>query len=217
MTAVKPSRKSSPLGGIPFEEILFLAVVVEGPRQRAAESAHMRPAIFGVNVVDVGMDAFRIFGGVLQSDFVFDLVACPRRTEHDVGVERIAGAIEVFDEFGDATVVFVVTALAVSFVQKLDPNAGIEKREFLETLVEHVERKFRRGEHLGVGFERGFRSRLLCRSTLFDAVGRDATLILLVPGVAFTADFDLGPLREKVHDGDTDTVQGHPTGRTRLL
>ena len=54
-------------------------------------------------------------------------------------MQRIAGAVEMFDELRDAALVFEVTTFSIAFIQKRDADAAVEKREFLKTLVERVE------------------------------------------------------------------------------
>ena len=71
---------------------------------------------------------------VLQRDLVLDAVAFAADENH-VGVQRIAGAIEVFDELDDAAFVLEVVAFAVAFIQEFDAHAAVEKRQFLQSFV----------------------------------------------------------------------------------
>ena len=101
MTAVIPSRKSSPIGcQVVLEEVFLAAVGVEGARQGGAEAGQVRAAAGVVGVVGVAADALLLAGGVLQGHFDADVVD----VFLDVNrlVERFLGAVDVLDELGDA-------------------------------------------------------------------------------------------------------------------
>ncbi len=128
-----------------------------------------------------------------------------------IGVQRVAGAVEVLDEFDQPAFVLEVAAFAVPLVMEFDVDAAVEKREFLQTLVQHVEAVLGDAEDLVVGLEGRLGARLLGCATLQDGTRGHTSLVLLGPGEAIATDFGLGPLAQEVHDGHADTVQ--TTGR----
>ena len=74
----------------------------------------MRAPFGGVDVVDVGVDVFGVLAGVLHGDFEAHAVVLAGDVD-DVGMQRLAGAVQVLDEFDDAALVvkFVVVAGAL--------------------------------------------------------------------------------------------------------
>ena len=64
--------------------------------ERGAEAGEVRAAFGRVDVVDVGVDVLGVLGRVLQGDFDGDAFALAFDVE-DVGVDRLAGAVEVLD------------------------------------------------------------------------------------------------------------------------
>ncbi len=69
MTAVRPSRKSSPLGTRSLKRFVLLAVGVERARERGAEAGDVRAALGRADVVDVGVDVLGVLARVLHGDF----------------------------------------------------------------------------------------------------------------------------------------------------
>ena len=80
-----------------LEDAGLLAVVVERAGEGGAEAGEVRAAFGRVDVVDVGVDVLGVLGGVLQGDFDADAFVLALDVE-DVGVDRLAGAVEVLDE-----------------------------------------------------------------------------------------------------------------------
>ena len=94
MTAVRPSRKSSPRGDEVFEEAAVFAVVVDAAGEGGAEAGEVRAAFGRVDVVDVGVDVLGVLGRVLQGDFDGDAFGLAFDVQ-DIGVDGLAGAVEV--------------------------------------------------------------------------------------------------------------------------
>ncbi len=86
-----------------LEDAGVLAVVVDRAGERGAEAGEVRAAFGGVDVVDVGVDVLGVLGRVLQGDLDADAVVLAFDVE-DVGVDRLAGAVEVLDVLAEAVV-----------------------------------------------------------------------------------------------------------------
>ena len=82
MTAVSPSRKSSPCGTIVLEQVRALAVVVDRAGERAAEAAEVRAPFEIADVVGERADVFRIAVVVLKGDADLGLVDAAVDADH---------------------------------------------------------------------------------------------------------------------------------------
>ncbi len=140
----------------------------------------MRSTFDGVDVVDIRLNVLGELGAVLQRDVIFDPLAGASEVDH-FAVQRIAGAVEVFDEFDDTAFVLEVAAFAVAFVKELDVHAGVEECEFLQPLVDGVKVVLGDREDLRVSFEGRLGTSLFRGTTLFDRSHRNATFVALVP------------------------------------
>ena len=118
-----------------LEDAGVLAVVVDRAGERGAEAGEVGAALGGVDVVDVGVDVLGVLGGVLQGDFDGDAFALAFDVE-DVGVDRLAGAVEVLDVLAEAVVVLEGLVLAGALVGDGDPHALVEEGELLHPLDE---------------------------------------------------------------------------------
>ena len=119
ITAVSPSRKSSPVTAEVLEQVFLLAVGVQAARQRGAEARDVRAAFDRVDVVDVRVDVLGVLAGVLHGDFEAHAVVLAGDVDH-VGVDRLAGAVEVLDELEDAALVLERVAVAGPLVAEDD-------------------------------------------------------------------------------------------------
>ena len=114
-----------------LEHVLLLAVVVERAGQGRAEAGDVRAAFDGVDVVDVGVDVLGVLGRVLHGDFVADALVLAGDVDH-VGVERLAGAVQVLDELDDAPLVVELSPSLIALVAEDDPHAAVEEGQFLQ-------------------------------------------------------------------------------------
>ena len=115
ITAVSPSRKSSPAGTSLLEEVLLLAVVVERPGEGRAEAGDVGAAFSRADVVHVGMDVLGELAGVLDGDFQPDPLELAGDGD-DLRVGRLARPVEIFDELEDPVVVLERLALVGALV-----------------------------------------------------------------------------------------------------
>ena len=96
-------------------------------------------AAFGrVDVVDVGVNVFGVLDRVLHGDFDGDAFAVAFDVE-DIGVDRLARAVEVRDVLAEAVVVLVRFFFAGAVVGDRDAHALVEEGELLHALLERGE------------------------------------------------------------------------------
>ena len=189
-----------------LEDVFLLAVVVQRPRQGGAEAGDVRAAFDGVDVVHVRMHVLGEFGRVLHGDVVTDPVGLAGQVDH-LGMQRVAGPVQVLDELHDAAFVAEFVAFVHPLVAEADPHAAVQEREFLQPFAEGVEGELGGLEDRAVRFERGFRAAFLRGADAFHLADRHTPLVLLLVDMAGAIDFDLAPLRQEVDDGDADAVQ----------
>ena len=174
--------------------------------ERGAEAGEVGAAFGRVDVVDVGVDVFGVLGRVLQGDFDGDAFAVAFDVE-DIGVDRLAGAVEVLDVLAEAVVVLVRFFFAGAVVGDGDADALVQEGQLLHALLERGEDELRVREDLRVGFERGFGAAFGGVADAADVGLGDAAFVLLVVDLAVAADFDFAPFGEEVDDGDADAVE----------
>ncbi len=175
-------------------------------REGGAEAGEVRAAFGRVDVVDVGVDVLGVLGRVLQGDFDGDALGVAFDVEH-VGVDRLAGAVEVLDVLPQAVVVLVRFVVAGAVVGDGDSHALVEERQLLHALLQRGVDELGGREDLRIGLEGGLRAALGGVADAADVGLGDAALVFLVVDVAVAADFHLAPFGEEVHDGDADAVQ----------
>src|SRR6202522_400632 len=100
----------------------------------------MRSSIYGVDVIRETENGFGVGIIVLKADFDVDFVLIGFHIDNFV-VERLLAAVEMLDEFGDATVVFEFGALGFSglgvglaLVGQRDHETFVQERQFAQTL-----------------------------------------------------------------------------------
>ena len=189
-----------------LEQVFLLAVVVQRPRQRGAKSGDVRAAFDGADVVHVRVHVLRVLGRVLHGH----LEACPfdfAGKEHHVPVQRIAGPVQVLDVLDDPALEEELFAFVHAFVAVADPNAGIQKRQLLQPLVQRVEVVLARSKDGGIGLERGLRPAFLGGTDAFDRTGGNTPLVFLLVDMPVAVDLDFAPLRQEIDHGHTHAVQ----------
>ena len=175
MTAVRPSRTSSPLmrlGRALAVLLLHREVAVDRARERGAEADQVRAALDRVDVVREAVDALVVRLVVLDRDLDRDRHLARALRELALAgdedrrlVERRLALVQVLDERDDAALVAEVVRLAGgALVVDLDAHAGVQERELAQPLREHVERELGRREDLGVGLEGDLRAVALGRA-----------------------------------------------------
>ena len=127
--------------------------------ERGAEAGEVRAAFGRVDVVDVGVDVLGVLGRVLQGDFDRDAFALAFDVQ-DVGVDRLAGAVEVLDVFAEAVVVLERFLFAGAVVGDGDPHALVEEGELLHALLQRGVDELGGREDLRIGLEGGLRAAL---------------------------------------------------------
>ena len=53
-------------------------------------------------------------------------------------MKRLAGPIQVFDEFDNPAFVVELFAFVVALIAEIDPHAAVQERQFLQPFVERV-------------------------------------------------------------------------------
>ncbi len=127
-------------------------MVVERPGQRRAEGGEVGAAVALGDVVGEGEDVLVIGVVPFERDLDADLVALPGDRDR-IGDERGLGAVEIFDEGGDAALVIELDflALIVALVGQDDANAGVEEGELAVAVLEAFEVEIDDLERLGRG------------------------------------------------------------------
>ena len=187
-------------------EVRLLAVGVDGAGDGGAEARHVRAALAGIDVVDVGVYVLGVFGRVLQGHFQAHALVLARHVD-DVFVGGLAGAVEELDELQDAALVAEGLAFAGALVLEDDLHALVEEGQFLQAAVEDVVLEGGDGEDLRIGLEGGFGAAAIGAAQPPHVGHRHAPLVLLLIYVAAAADFHLAPFREEIHHGDAHAVQ----------
>ena len=141
MMAVRPSRKSSPVGTMSLNRSFFLAVVIQRSREGRAEAGDVRAAFDRVDVVHVGVHVFGVFAGVLQGDFEAHAVVLAGDVD-DIGMQwlrwrdsgiRRTRRCRVRSESCD-------TPVCSSF--KKDLHAAVQERQLLQAAEQNVVENF---------------------------------------------------------------------------
>ena len=124
----------------------------------------MRAAFGRVDVVDVRVDVFGVLGRVLHGDFDGDAFVLAFDVD-DVGVDRLAGAVEVLDELRRCRVVLERLVFAGALVGERDPHARLRNASSCMRRVERVVDELGVREDLRIGLERGLGAALVgvCR------------------------------------------------------
>src|SRR6185295_19029201 len=89
-----------------LEEVLFFAVRVERAGEGGAKADDVGAAVGSVDAVDVGVEVFGVFVGVLPGDFDLHVLGLGL-VINDPGMDRFAGPVEVLHVFDDAPLVAV--------------------------------------------------------------------------------------------------------------
>ena len=157
MTAVRPSRMSSPLMLASFRSFaqrVLRRVGVDRARERRAEPGQVRAALGRVDVVGERVHELRVAVVPLQRDLGVDALALASHVD-DVLVHLHLVRVEEGHELADAAAVEVLGALAfASFVLEDDVDAGVEEGELAQPLRERVVAELAGLEDLAVRLER---------------------------------------------------------------
>ena len=168
----------------------------------------MRSAIDSVDVVrkreDLLVVAVVVLHRHLDREFVRSVLEIDRFL-----VQRRFVAVQVLYEFGDAALVieFVFFLLFFALVADDDANSLIQECLFTQPLREFVKAVNRRFEDLGVRLEGHFRSALVRRAGFRKRRDRNADVEFHFVRFSVTPNFELQPLRKKIHARNTDAVQ----------
>ncbi len=198
---------------------MFAGVLIERARERGAEAGEVRAAVALGDVVGEAQRVLVIAVVPLHREFDRDSVLLGHH-RHGRAVQRLFGAVEVFDERFDAAFVVQVDGfgIGVARVTEVEEDTRIEEREFAQAMLERgvVE------EGLCEGFLRGqefyFRGGLELsgafafgdpRGFAHFAQRRFSVAVLEAHQIFFSAapDAQIENGRERVHHRDADAVQ----------
>jgi hypothetical protein len=165
MTAVSPSRMSSPLIARVLQSFAGCSCPrrVDRARQRRAEAGEVRAAFVRVDVVGERVDRLGVAVVPLQRDLDVDAVLLAVHVDRLVVDGRLV-LVQVLDERDDAAFVVELVALAVALVVERDRDAAVQERELAQPLRERVEAELGGLEDLRVGLERDLGAALLRRA-----------------------------------------------------
>ena len=153
MTAVRPSRTSSPERFASFSEsVPDLRDQVQRGRERRAESGHVRAAVDGVDVVREGDD------GLGEGIVVLERDLDARRADEALDVDRarvehVTAPIQMPHEARHAALEEEVLLRGRSLVAKPDPEALVEVGRLTQASADRLPAEVERLEHLRVGPE----------------------------------------------------------------
>ncbi len=165
MTAVRPSRTSSPLrfSSFSLSSPMSRAYLLMTPVERRAEAAQVRATLVGVDVVGKGEHRLLVGGVPLHRDLDRALVGLSLEGD-DLAVDRLFVLIEVGDEVGDAALVVERGPGALAtLVDDRDAQVPGQEGRLAQTLLERVEVEIERLEDVSVGQERDRRAVLAGR------------------------------------------------------
>ena len=111
----------------------------------------MRAAHLVVGVVSVAADALLLAVGVLERDLDVDVLQGLFHVQRLV--QRIFGAVQIFDELGDAAFVAERFFLVGPFIHELDGQALVEKGQLAQAHFERIVIEADVVENLGIGME----------------------------------------------------------------
>ena len=163
MTAVRPSRMSSPvmLSFRSFASVVLRRVVVDRPRQRRAEPREVRAAFVRVDVVREGVDRLRVAVVPLQRDLGVDAVLLAAHVDRLL-VDRRLVLVQVRRRtrrcrLRSGTCGSSPSRSSSSVIE----DAAVQERELAQALRERVEAEVDGFEDLRVRLERDFRAATL--------------------------------------------------------
>ena len=205
------------VGVLLLENALLAGVVVDGLGEGGAEALEVHTALLGVDVVRERQRPLRVAGVPLHGDL--DLTHLGRRSV-GVGlaldVDRLGEAredlllvVEVLDEVDDAAGVaeLVRPRGQLALVGERDLKVPVEESRLLETIVQGVVVVGRRLEDELVRPERDGGARRLGLADLLHLLGDLAARELHLVDRAIALDLHDELARERVDDGDTDSVE----------
>ena len=86
-----------------------------------------------VNVVDVGVDVFRVLSRILEGDFVANTIGFPFQIDRHQPMQRVARPVEIFDELDNAPFIVELLTLVVAVIVEDDLYAFVQKGQLLQT------------------------------------------------------------------------------------
>ncbi len=167
----------------------------------------MRAAFMRVDVVGKRVDRLGVAVVPLQGDLDVDAVLLAVHVNRFVVDDGLV-LIEEADKRGYPTLVEKLVALpAIALVIDGDRHAAVEERELAQPLREGVEAELHGLENLRVRLEGDLRAALLRRARDLEAADRIAALVGLLVDLRVAPDLEVQRLRQRVDDGDADTVE----------
>src|SRR5579864_746477 len=180
--------------------------VVDGARERGAKTGKVRAAVNGVDRVGEGKNIFGVAVVILQRDFHVDRVALALHIDGRV-VQDLLAAVQMLDEFRDASGETNIGFVGAAFVLKRDREPFLKEGEFAQALRKSVISISGRGENRRIGMKGDFRSGFLSLASVFQLRCRLAFFIALLPYLTVAPDFQIEPVGKSVDDGNADAVQ----------
>ncbi len=180
-----------------------------GTGERATETGQMGAAITLRDVVRERQHHFVVAVVPPHRDFDADVIAF---TGHVDGFfhQRGLGTIEVFDKFLDAALIEQIRFERFGRAQVLkdDAHAGVQKRQFAQTLFQNAEFKVTVAEGFGRGKERHLGALTsVCIAHNAQVFFGKATFEACVVFFAIAPDAQLKEIRKRIHNRHTNTVQ----------
>ena len=142
----------------------------------------------------------------MKGDFTTHAVRFIGEIDH-LRMLRFARPVQMLDKLDDAPFVAELFLLIRTLIAKPDPHAAVQERQFLEPFQKCIGRKIGDLEDAIVGLECCLGADLFGRANTRDRTLRNATLIFLLVDVVVATNFDLAPLRKKIDDGHSDSMQ----------
>ena len=130
-------------------------------------------------------------------------------------MNRVAGAIDVFDVLDDSSLVEEFILFTCSRVFKKDSHTAVKKCQFLKTFVKNIVFVLGRLKDLSVRFKCCLGSDLVRLANLGYRTGWYSSLVFLLVDLPFTMDFDFAPLRKEVNDRYTCLLYTSPSPRDK--
>src|ERR1700735_2035105 len=170
-----------------------IRVVVNRARKRGTKAGKMRTAVDSVDGVGKGKNIFGIAVVILQRDFYIHLLALAFHVNRRI-VERLLAAIQVLDEFSDASGEAELSFFVGAFVLQRDFQAFIQEGQLAEALRKRVKAINGGGKNVGISMKCDFRSGLSGFAGGFQFGSGHALFVGLLPDFAVAPDFQIEPV-----------------------
>ena len=180
--------------------------VVDGTRERGAETGKMRAAVHRVDGVRERKNIFTVGVVVLQRNFYLHAALLAFHVDGRI-VERCLPAIDVLDEFRNPTGEAELRILLGTLIVQRDLQTLVQESIFAQASGQRVIAVNGLLKNRWVSMERNSRSGFAGLAGLFQLGSGFAFFVRLLPHSAIALNFKFEPIGKRVYNRDTHSVQ----------